>query len=283
MKKKFISLVLAAVLCVGMGTSVFAAGSITSDDVVESPSADNRVESPFVNNSAPSVTTNAAGATEEWTGGMGYVYAGGNATGTTLAAVGKDLNIPAGAKFETNKIESGETYTKVVLAVGNKPFAVFEMNLMSGNVKVTQDLGGYVNITMPIPAGLTIGEGQTLRVYYLADDGSLTPCDTALDGNGNVTFATNHFSTYVYVVEAIGAAPMTGVTPDAGTTAPEAGTTTPGADDGSAAAPEAGTSAGTTGTVTSPKTADANTTLYVTLLAVAALGGVAFAARKRAI
>ena len=52
-------------------------------------------------------------------------------------------------------------------------------------------------------------KGETIRAYRLESDGTLTKLDTAV-ADGQVTFATNHFSTFVLVEESVMTSPKTG-------------------------------------------------------------------------
>jgi hypothetical protein len=82
----------------------------------------------------------------------------------------------------------------------------FDLADMSG--AAIHQLDGYVTVTVDMPSDITIGENQILRIYRVADDGTVVACPTVVE-NGKVEFATNHFSTYVFVVEDA-ATPTTG-------------------------------------------------------------------------
>jgi len=38
-----------------------------------------------------------------------------------------------------------------------------------------------------------------VQVVYIADDGSVTNCETAVNADGSVTFITDHFSIYAII------------------------------------------------------------------------------------
>ena len=80
---------------------------------------------------------------------------------------------------------------------GSVDYKVFDMNLFNANGQKMSKLNGYINVTLSIPAGMVTRDGDTIVVYAL-ENGKLVKCDTAV-ANGQVTFATNHFSTYVLV------------------------------------------------------------------------------------
>lgn len=127
--------------------------------------------------------------------------------------IGNPALIPEGSTFESVDVTSGDTYTKAAKAIQNKfgaaSFVVFEMNLTDASNQAIHQLAGYINVTVPIPAGIELGEGETIRVYRLETNGKLTRLDTAVE-DGQVTFATNHFSTYIFVKENAMMSPKTG-------------------------------------------------------------------------
>jgi hypothetical protein len=156
--------------------------------------------------------------------------------------------VPAGAKFESSQVSSGATYDNAASVVTQRVgatahFAVFEMNLTDSKNTAIHQLDGKINVTMPIPADMTPAAGNILVVYRIEDDGTMTRCDTAT-ANGCVTFATDHFSTYVLVEE-----PASGAS-------------------GSAKA-------------SSPKTADSNMSMVILMLAAMSLAGAAVVSKKR--
>ncbi len=122
--------------------------------------------------------------------------------------------IPSGAKFASASVTSGEVYNRaseiVAKQVGSAAqFRVFEMNLTDSSNTAIHQLNGFVNVTLPIPEGLSASNGKMLVVYRVEDDGTLTKCDTATK-DGYLTFATNHFSTYVIVEQTGAVSPKTG-------------------------------------------------------------------------
>ena len=59
-----------------------------------------------------------------------------------------------------------------------------------------------------MPAGMELAANETIRVYRV-ENGKLYKCDTAV-ADGQITFATNHFSTYILVKQNIALSPKTG-------------------------------------------------------------------------
>jgi len=124
-----------------------------------------------------------------------------------VTLVGDSEYIPYDAVFNCDEVKTGDVFTKAETAIQKKlgtnaKFAVYEMTLKTAtDVAITQ-LDGFVKVTLPVPTGITLEDGYTLVVYRLETDGSLTKCDTEVDGD-KVTFATNHFSTYIIAKEAV--------------------------------------------------------------------------------
>lgn len=120
--------------------------------------------------------------------------------------------VPTGATFESAQQTSGAIYdgaaSVVKNKIGNVPFVVFEMNLTSAAGQAINQLKGYINVTVPMPAGMELAANETIRVYRV-ENGKLYKCDTAV-ADGQVTFATNHFSTYILVKQNIALSPKTG-------------------------------------------------------------------------
>ena len=79
-------------------------------------------------------------------------------------------------------------------------FSVMEINLTDAANTQVHQLNGYVQVSVPMPANITVKEGKAIVVYRLEDDGTLTRCDTTVE-NGVITFKTNHFSTYIVAEE----------------------------------------------------------------------------------
>ena len=120
--------------------------------------------------------------------------------------------VPTGATFTSEQQTSGAIYNNAAAVVANKignvPFVVFEMNLTNAAGQAIDQLKGYINVTLPIPADMELAANETIRVYRV-ENGKLYKCDTAV-ANGQVTFATNHFSTYVLVKQNVALSPKTG-------------------------------------------------------------------------
>ena len=119
--------------------------------------------------------------------------------------------VPAGATFTSKEIEqTGDYYiaindilTSYVNSYGDfghwaiGKMVEFDLADMSG--AAIHQLDGYVTVSMDMPSDIVVGENQVLTVYRVAEDGTVVACPTVVE-NGVIQFATNHFSTYVFVV-----------------------------------------------------------------------------------
>lgn len=113
--------------------------------------------------------------------------------------------LPTGAVIAAATVTSGASYEKAVEVIkaqvsGLGEFSVMEINLTDAANTQVHQLNGYVQVTVPMPANITVKEGKAIVVYRLEDDGTLTRCDTTVE-NGVITFKTNHFSTYIVAEE----------------------------------------------------------------------------------
>ena len=122
--------------------------------------------------------------------------------GVTLLDAGKVLE--EGTSFTAETVAGGTVYEQVKESIQESfgdpgQDAVLELTLKKNGVEI-HELGGFISITLPIPKGISVKNGKTLRVYRCEDNGSgkytMIPCETSV-ADGKVTFRTNHFSIYV--------------------------------------------------------------------------------------
>lgn len=74
---------------------------------------------------------------------------------------------------------------------------VYDITLTSGSSVITDLGGGLATITLPYTAKED-QKSECIVVYYMAEDGTLTPCETTYNAaDKTVTFVTGHFSKYV--------------------------------------------------------------------------------------
>lgn len=123
----------------------------------------------------------------------------------TAALADAEGVLPTGAVIAAATVSSGAAYEKAVEVIkaqvsGLGEYSVMEINLTDATNTQVHQLNGYVQVTVPMPANITVKEGKAIVVYRLEDDGTLTRCDTTVE-NGVITFKTNHFSTYIVAEE----------------------------------------------------------------------------------
>ena len=176
-----------------------------------------------------------------------------------ISISGTLTNIPEGAVFSANRIISGDAAILVANAVANAKgdveYVAYDFNLETSGGQPITTFNGHVDIGMPVPNTFTIDEGEVLSVYYVTEAGKLQRCNSAI-GDNFVIFGTNHLSPFVYVVESAASAASSPIVN--------------GIDSASA----------TGAAVKSPKTAETDTSVYMTMLTIAALGVVVYETRK---
>ncbi|MBP3677074.1 MAG: starch-binding protein [Agathobacter sp.] len=139
----------------------------------------------------------------------------GNDKMPDLIIKGETEVIDEEAFFIRQYLVEGELFKETVAQMEKKlkeveEFKMLEINLYDGKgVQLTQ-LDGYVYVTIPVPTDIKVSEGNVLVVYRVNDDGSFTNCNATVV-NGEITFRTNHFSTFVIVEQA-----KTAVVPETG-------------------------------------------------------------------
>lgn len=192
----------------GYNVKIIVSTTPASDD---SGASNEGSGSDSVTDTSGSANTTESTYTSDAGQAMRRIAADGN---STIAIDGATEYLPAGVKFASAQLTSGDTYNFVSELVSQKisgatGFRVFEMNLTDASGAAVHQLNGFINVTLPIPEGLSASDGKRLVVYRIEDDGTLTRCETATR-DGYLTFATNHFSTYVIVEEAAVTSPKTG-------------------------------------------------------------------------
>ena len=99
------------------------------------------------------------------------------------------------AVITVKPVDKNDLNTRQQAAVGSAP--VFDLIIKSGDTVIT-DFGGAA-VTVSLPYELPVGQDPAgVVVWFLDDDGSITPCETRYDVPGKtVIFTTQHFSKYV--------------------------------------------------------------------------------------
>lgn len=119
-----------------------------------------------------------------------------------ISISGSQTSIPAGAVFKAKRLYQGADYKEIAEAVANAKggvsFEVYEFSLFANGREITS-FDSHVDVSMLLPSAFDLSDGQTVTVYHY-NNGKLEKCSTAV-ADGFVTFATTHFSTFVYVQE----------------------------------------------------------------------------------
>ena len=174
---------------------VSANGNIKPSDVYPKKTEDNL--STGINTGASDKNTTATTDTTKQI----TIFATGE---VNVSLSGTDAVLAKDNTLKVTKIDNKTTLNSVKFLIsktvsaftGN--YAVYEFDLLDAAGASIHELNGNVQITMPIPENLKI-PGKTLQVYRVDGD-QLVKCQTTVS-EGNISFITNHFSTYVIVEE----------------------------------------------------------------------------------
>lgn len=170
----------------GTGTIGRAGGPNTLSINLSSPavlSLGYSTETVIANEQGATLTHATSGKTEtdEW----GNVW-GDDATWSMLTLVTDPISGEIAEKAEAALKDAVDGVSNVYL---------LDIHLLdpSGNVFEIPE-GDQVTVTLPIPASLSV---ENLRVFHIADDGTITDMDATVDATvRTVTFTTTHFSTF---------------------------------------------------------------------------------------
>ena len=117
-------------------------------------------------------------------------------------ADGSAAKIDAATELVVRQVKTGDAITEAAqnnLSATIDPsaevLAVYDISLLLNGVAVQP--GGQVQITIPVPADAD--QKAELIVVYVADDGSITACQTQRNADNTLTFVTDHFSYYAVV------------------------------------------------------------------------------------
>lgn len=152
------------------------------------------VTTPSNNNTSTETSTSETSPTEQTSSpsvNEQPVTIADEATGIKINA--DNSVVPEGTTMIANAITEGEQLDKVKEAlkdVSNR-FSAFDLSLEKDNVKIQPT--GKVTVSIPIPSGY---DQSRLAIYYIADDGTKTELPSTIQEN-NISFETDHFSTYV--------------------------------------------------------------------------------------
>ena len=104
--------------------------------------------------------------------------------------------------LEVDRVEEDlptDVEDKVSAAIGEDKqtdvLATYDIELLLGGANVQP--GGEIEVTLPIPENAAAYD--SLQVVYIDGAGNATPCATTVNGDGTLTFETDHFSLYAIV------------------------------------------------------------------------------------
>lgn len=112
-------------------------------------------------------------------------------TGITIESSSSD--IPLDTKVEVNEIEEETSeFTDISNKLDTNNFYAFDINMNSGEDTIDKIIHGDAIIIVPLE-----DSSSKYYVYHINDDDSIDMLDSQLDNDGNLTFNTNLFDTYI--------------------------------------------------------------------------------------
>ena len=117
-------------------------------------------------------------------------------TGITIDAADPSVVLPADTQLVVEKLPADAIDPDLsVIGDGAVILQSYNISLKSGGVEIQP--GGQVLVTVPAPAG--IESYADIQVVYVDEYGNVIPCVTTINGDGTITFVTDHFSVYAVV------------------------------------------------------------------------------------
>ena len=115
---------------------------------------------------------------------------------------GSDAALDENTILEVDRVEeelSSETHDSISASVGEDKqtdiLATYDIELLLDGANVQP--GGEIEVTLPIPENASAYD--SLQVVYIDANGDAFPCETTVNGDGTLTFLTNHFSRYAVI------------------------------------------------------------------------------------
>ncbi|MBR3876544.1 MAG: hypothetical protein IKJ25_07225, partial [Clostridia bacterium] len=115
---------------------------------------------------------------------------------------GSDAVLDENTILEVDCVEeeiSSETHDSISASVGEDKqtdiLATYDIELLLDGANVQP--GGEIEVTLPIPENASAYD--SLQVVYIDSNGDAFPCETTVNGDGTLTFLTNHFSRYAVI------------------------------------------------------------------------------------
>ena len=108
-----------------------------------------------------------------------------------------DLSIPFDTVITVEEVkENTEAYSKIVEVLKVSNFKAFDISLYSETLgtNITKLENGLFQVTIPIGKEYV---GKNMAAYYINADNTIEEHDIIMDVEGNATFETDHFSTYI--------------------------------------------------------------------------------------
>lgn len=159
-----------------------------------------------------SVSTGVTSICKQADGSMTAALIAAGTTDTLFELNAPKDTISDGCIFKVTKLENTDkavANAKTLLKekMNEERFTAYDISLLnSANEKVQPK--GTLSITTSIPNGYA---ADKLAIYRINDDNTCTELKSTISGN-NVTFETDHFSTYVIAEKAVATSPKTGDT-----------------------------------------------------------------------
>lgn len=114
---------------------------------------------------------------------------------TNVSVKTDSTKLPLDTVVMVEKITEGNAYDNIIETLNVEDSEIFDIKLhsASSNEYITRVDDGKFEVKLPIPERF---KGKDLVVYYIDDDGNVTEYDATPDGNGFISFTTDHFSIY---------------------------------------------------------------------------------------
>lgn len=114
---------------------------------------------------------------------------------TNVTVKTDSTKLPLDTVVMVEKITEGNVYDNIIETLNVEDGEIFDIKLhsASSNEYITRVDGGKFEVKLPIPERF---KDKDLVVYYIDDDGNVTEYDATPDGNGFISFTTDHFSIY---------------------------------------------------------------------------------------
>lgn len=110
----------------------------------------------------------------------------------------KPADVTFSAKPQALEASPVQAARAALAAIPNLPeikgITAYDLDFLLKSSGKKVDFSGQVTVTLPIP----VGYGSFLRVFHVADDGTMTEVPAVING-GNILLTLEHFSTYAIV------------------------------------------------------------------------------------